>query len=165
MLELLKDEELIKKTKPHSASFLSSSIFWIGVITLVFSIYCISVHIANLIVVSLVIAGFVLIALGDLRRVWAHNYYITNKRIISHYAFIRKLHREIYLDNIVDVKVEQGIFGKISGYTDVWLYGYQKCWVIGRMRGVHLGDSHIITNRAWKKAVERLKQQPLEVEN
>jgi hypothetical protein len=165
VIELLKDEELIKKTKPHSASFLSSSIFWIGIITVVISIYGILVHIANLIVVSLLIVGFVLIALGDLRRVWAHTYYITNKRIVSHYAFIRKLHREIYLENIVDVKVEQGIFGKISGYTDVWLYGYQKGWVIGRMRGVHLGDCHIITNRAWKTAVEALKQKPLEVEN
>ena len=79
MIELLKDEELIKKTKPHSTSFLSSSIFWIGIITVVISIYGILVHIANLIVVSLLIVGFVLIALGDLRRVWAHTYYITNK--------------------------------------------------------------------------------------
>jgi len=165
LLELMKDEELIKKTKPHSASFLSSSIFWVGIITVLISVHFRLVYAAKFLSILLLMVGFVLITLGSLRRTWAHTYYLTDKRIVSHYSFIRKLHREVFLENIVDIEVEQGLFGKIAGYADVWLYGYQKGWVIGRMRGVHLGDSHIITNRAWKKSVEKIKQKALDVEN
>jgi hypothetical protein len=156
LIELLKEEELIKKTKPHSASFLSSSIFWIGIATVLVSVNFSLAYSKFWFLLSL--AGFVFIGLGDFRRVWAHHYYLTDKRIISSYSFIRKLHREVFFENIVEVKVEQGIFGKICGYADVWLYGYQKGWVIGRMRGVHLGDCHIITNRAWKNTIGKIKE-------
>ena len=46
-----------------------------------------------------------------------------------------------------DVKV----FLMVRTPTDIWLFGYRKEWIVGRIRGVKFGDYRIITNKAWKK--------------
>jgi len=150
MFQLEPEEEIIKKTKPHSASFLSSAMFWVGVLILFLSVA--SGLVAISIFTRFLMGGvsFLLIGLGYLRRVSAYTFYLTDRRVVSNYSFLRKAHREIYYDKLLDVMVEQGIFGKTCGYADVWLYGYQNGWVVGRMRGVRLGDCRIIVNRAWK---------------
>jgi hypothetical protein len=154
MLKLEPEEEIIKKTGPHSVSFLSSPIFWIGALALLLGFVNLEVAISVFVTVILVGAGLFLIGLSYLRRVWAYTFYFTDRRVVSSYSFLRKVYREIYYSKMIDVMVEQGIFGKASGYADVWLYGYQRGWVVGRMRGVRLGDCHIIVNRAWKQEVK-----------
>ena len=95
--------------------------------------------------------GLVLIGLSYLRRVNAYTYYFTNRRVASTYKFLRAAYREIYFENTKEVRVLQDIFGRACGYADVWFYGYQNGWVVGRMRGVRLGDSFIVVNKAWTK--------------
>lgn len=94
------------------------------------------------------------IGLSYIRRVSAYTFYFTNRRVVSNYSFLRKAYREIYYDKMMDVKVLQDIFGKACGYADVWLYGYQNGWVVGRMRGVRLGDSYIVVNKAWENNIK-----------
>jgi len=150
MFHLETGEELIKKTKPHSASFLSSRMFWVGVLFIFLGIVGGFVSVSNFIRVFAVGIGFLLIVVSYLRRVSAYTFFLTDHRVASNYSFLRKAYREIYYDKIIDVMLEQGIFGKVCGYTDIWLYGYQNRWIVGRMRGVRIGDSRIIVNKAWK---------------
>ena len=142
-------EELIKKTKPHSASFLSSPMFLIGALVLIVGTPRGVVINSLLIRVLFIGAGLFLIGVSYLRRVRAYTFYFTNQRVVSSYSFLRKAYREIYFNNLTEVRVLQDIFGKACGYADVWFYGHQNGWVVGRMRGVSLGDSFIATNRAW----------------
>lgn len=153
MFKLESGEEMIKKTKPHSASFISSPMFWAGVLIFFLGIAKGPLANFNFIRMLLVGAGLMLIGFSYVRRVSAYTLYFTDRRVVSSYSFLRKACREIYYDKMMDVKVIQGIFGKICGYADVWLYGYQHGWVVGRMRGVRLGDIHIIINKAWKDKV------------
>ena len=132
MFNLEQGEQLIKKTKPHSASFISSPLFWIGLF--LFAIGLISRPFGGLIRLLLIIVGLSLIGLAYLRRVTAYTLYFTDRRIASSYSFIRKAYRDIYYDKMVEAKAIQGIFGKLAGYADLWLYGYQHGWVVGRMR-------------------------------
>lgn len=151
MFQLEPEEELIKTTKPHSASFLSSPMFLIGALLILLLIPTGLIVRFAFIRISLVAIGLLLIGISYLRRVAAYTFHFTTKRVISDYSFLRKNHREINFDKIIDVKVLQDLFGKACGYADVWMYGYQNGWVVGRMRGVRLGDSFIILNKAWKK--------------
>jgi hypothetical protein len=52
---------------------------------------------------------------------------------------------------MIEVQVVQDIFGKAFGYAELWIFGKQNGWVVGRMRGIRLGDTSIVVNRAWKK--------------
>ena len=151
LLQLEPEEELIKTTKPHSASVLSSPMFLIGIILLLIVIPLGLIARFPLIRISLAVFSLLLIGVSYLRRVTAYTFHFTTKRVVSDYSFLRKNHREIDYDKIFDVKVLQDLFGKACGYADVWMYGYQNGWVVGRMRGVRLGDSFIIVNKAWKK--------------
>jgi Bacterial PH domain len=151
LLKLEPEEELIKITKPHSASFLSSPTFLIGALILIMGISRGLFPNHVVIRIALTGAGLLLVGLSYLRRVSAYTFYFTNRRVVSQYSFIRKAYREIWYDKIMEVKVLQDLFGKVCGYADVWMYGYQNGWVVGRMRGVRLGDSYIVVNRAWKK--------------
>jgi len=143
-------EETIKRTKPHSASFLGSPIFWVGMLSFALGIATGLATIFILIGVLMIGAGLCFILISYLRRVLAYTFLFTDRRVVSDYSFLRKVHREIFYDKMLDVMVEQGMFGKALGYADVWLYGYQNGWIVGRMRGVRLGDCRIILNRAWK---------------
>lgn len=149
-LKLGVEEEMIKITKPHLASFLSSPTFWIGVILVFLWLSKRPLSGFQFIKLILGITGLSLTTLAYIRRVFAYKFYFTNQRVVSNYAFLRKAYREIYFKNIFEVKAIQGIFGKICGYADLWLYGYQGSWVVGRMRGVRLGDCEIVVNKAWK---------------
>ena len=150
MFKLNSAEEIIKKTKPHSAAFLSSPLFWVGILFL--SLGSIEIFLLSLPFVEIVTgcAGGLLIAVSYLRRVTAYSLIFTDHRVVSSYSFIRKAYHEIYYDRIIAVKMIQGLFGKVGGYGDVWFYGYQNEWVVGRMRGVALGDWEIVANKAWK---------------
>jgi uncharacterized membrane protein YdbT with pleckstrin-like domain len=143
-------EEIIKVTKPHSASFLSSPIFWFGILFLFFALPRGPLANFHFIRITLVVTSLLLVDLSYIRRVFAYTFYFTDQRVVSNYSFLRKLQREIYYDKIIEVKVLQGIFGKMCGYADLWIYGYQGGWVVGRMRGVRLGDCPIVVNKAWK---------------
>ncbi len=151
MFKLDSAEEIIKITKPHSASFLSSILFWVGVLFLFLGLVEIFVLGSLVVEVLTNCASLLLIAVSYLRRVVAYTFIFTDRRVISSYSFIRKVYREIYYDRVVAVRMIQGIFGKVSGYGDVWFYGYQSGWIVGRMRGVRLGDWEIVVNKAWKK--------------
>lgn len=146
-------EEIIKITRPHSASFLSSPVFWVGLSLAILWLPMGPLTSLRLIRFLLGVFGFSLIALAYIRRVFAYKFYFTDQRVVSNYVFLRKAYREIYFKNILEVKVIQGIFGKICGYADLWLYGHQGGWVVGRMRGVRLGDCEIVVNKAWKSNV------------
>ena len=154
MFKLEPGERLIKKTKPHSASVISSPLFWIG--GLVFALGVFARSFSGFIRLILLLVGVVLIGLAYLRRVNSYNFYFTDRRIVSTYSFLRKTDRVIYYDKMLETKVIQGIFGKASGYADLWLYGYQDGWVIGRMRGVRLGDTPIVLTMAWKDKVKNI---------
>ena len=155
MLKLEPNEEIIKKTGPHSASFLSSPLFGTSLL-LFFLVAMIAVlNISVFVEVITFGAGLFLIVLSYLRRVWAYTFYFTDRRVVSSYSLLRKRYREIYYDKMIDVLLEPGVFGKASGYADVWMYGYQRGWVVGRMRGVRLGDCQIILNKAWKDRMKR----------
>ena len=151
LLQLEPKEELIKTTKPHSASVLSSPMFLIGILLLLLVIPIGLTLRFPIIRISLTVLSFLLIGVSYIRRVTAYTFYFTTKRVVSDYSFLRKNHREIDYDKIFDVQVLQDLSGKACGYADVWIYGYQNGWVVGRMRGVRLGDSFIIVNKAWKK--------------
>ena len=150
MITLKPGEEIIRETKPHSTSFLGSPNFWVGIIIVIFGVYW-GINVNNIfsILTSMVI-GLIIIIFSYIRRVAAYKFYITNKRIISNYKFIRKLYREISYDEIIDIVIQKGLFAKMFGYADIWLFGYRKEWIVGRMRGVRFGDCVIITNKAWK---------------
>ena len=150
MFKLEQGEEIIKITKPHSASFLSSPIFWLGILFLFFALPRGPLANFHLIRITLAVTSLLLVGLSYIRRVFAYTFYFTDQRVVSNYSFLRKLHREIYYDKIIEVKVLQGILGKACGYADLWVYGYQGGWVVGRMRGVRLGDCAIVENKAWK---------------
>ena len=150
MIPLTSGEELIRKTKPHSASSLSSPTFWVGLLLFLIGAIKGIVAFFDYIGFMLVGIGFGLMGLGYLRRVSAYTFYLTDQRIVSNYAFLRKANREISYAEMIDVMVDQGVFGKICGYADVWMYGYRNKWIVGRMRGVRLGDCRIIENKAWK---------------
>jgi len=144
-------EELIKKTKPHSASFLSSPTFMMGALFLLLGIPK-GLFSNNLLIRGLLVgAGLLLIGASYVRRVLAYTLYFTDRRVVSDYSFLRKNYREIYYEKTIEVQVVQDIFGKAFGYAEVWLFGKQNGWVVGRMRGVRLGDSYIVVNKAWKK--------------
>lgn len=151
MLTLKTGEEIIRVTKPHMASFLGSPNFWVGITILFFGIFW-GFHLDDVLpgfVFSTI--GFLLIIFSYVRRVGGYKFYLTNQRIVSNYRFVRKLNREIAYDEIIDIVVEKGVFGKLFGYSDIWLFGYRKEWIVGRMRGVRFGDCVIIANKAWKK--------------
>lgn len=151
MLKLEPEEELIKITKPHSASFLGSPMFLVGALLLFLGTprWLLTTHV--FLRILFVGTGLLLVGISYLRRVSAYTFYFTNRRVVSQYSFIRKAYREIWYDKMMEVKVLQDLFGKACGYADVWMYGYQNGWVVGRMRGVRLGDSYIVVNKAWKK--------------
>jgi uncharacterized membrane protein YdbT with pleckstrin-like domain len=153
LFKLEPGEELIKRTRPHSAAFLSSPWFLIGAILLVVGIP--QGFFANGFFVRalLVGAGLIFIGVAYLRRVLAYTFYFTDRRVASYYSLLRKNYREISYDKTVEVQVVQDIFGKAFGYAEVWLYGKQNGWVVGRMRGVRLGDTYIVVNKAWKEEV------------
>ena len=151
MFKIEPGEELIKKTKPHSASFLSSPTFMMGALFLLLGIPK-GLFTNNLFIRGLLVgAGLLLIGASYMRRVLAYTLYFTDRRVVSDYSFLRKNYREIYYDKTIEVQVVQDIFGKAFGYAEVWLFGKQNGWVVGRMRGVRLGDSYIVVNKAWKK--------------
>ena len=144
-------EELIKKTKPHSASFLSSPTFMVGALFLLLGLPK-ELFSSNLLVRGLLVgAGLLFIGVSYVRRVLSYTLYFTDRRVVSDYSLLRKNYREIYYDNTLEVQVVQDIFGKAFGYAEVWIFGKQNGWVVGRMRGVRLGDTYIIANKAWKK--------------
>ena len=155
MVSLNPGEEIIRKTKPHPASFLGSAIFWIGISIFLLGIFRESTITFDSIGYLLLGTGSVLIGVSYIRRVAAYTFHLTDQRIISNYSFLRKAHREISYKEIIDIMIEQGVFAKIFGYVDVWLYGYRKDWIVGRMRGVRLGDCHIIKNKAWKNKINK----------
>jgi hypothetical protein len=142
-------EELVKKTKPHSASFLSSPFFWVGMPFLLLGYAEIFVVRSPFMGLAFVSFGTLMVAASYLRRVTAYTFYFTNRRVVSSYSFFREAYREIYYDRMIEAKMIQGIFGKIGGYGDVWFYGHQSGWIVGRMRGVRLGDWEIVANKAW----------------
>lgn len=145
------DEELIKKTKPHSAAFLSSPTFIVGALLILLGIPR-GFFSSNLLIRSLLIGvGLLLIGASYLRRVSAYTLYFTDRRIVSDYSFLRKNYREISYDKMIEVQVVQDIFGRAFGYAELWIFGKQNGWVVGRMRGIRLGDTRIVVNRAWKK--------------
>src|SRR4030065_1672443 len=144
-------EELIKKTKPHSASFLSSPTFMMGALFLLLGIPK-GLFSNNLLIRGLLVgAGLLLIGASYVRRVSAYALYFTDRRVVSDYSLLRKNYREIYYDKMIEVQVVQDIFGKAFGYAELWIFGKQNGWVVGRMRGIRLGDTHIVVSRAWKK--------------
>src|SRR4030066_1498967 len=143
-------EELIKKTKPHSASFLSSPTFMMGALFLLLGIPK-GLFSNNLLIRGLLVgAGLLLIGASYVRRVLAYTLYFTDRRVVSDYSFLRKNYREIYYEKTFEVQVVQDYFGKAFGYAEVWLFGKQNGWVVGRMRGVRLGDSYIVVKKAGK---------------
>ena len=152
MFKLELGEQLVKKTKPHSASFLSSPTFWIGLLILILGF--IARPFGGIIRLILSLLGVVFIGLSYLRRVNSYTFYFTDRRIVSTYSFIRRAERVIYYNKLLEATIIQGIFGKIAGYSDLWLYGYQEGWVVGRMRGVRLGDSQIVLTKAWKDKIK-----------
>src|SRR3990170_1646754 len=117
MFQLEPGEEIIKRTKPHSASFLSSTMFWVGILILFLGIARRLAAVSIFIRVIFVGVGFLLIGLSYLRRVSAYTFSLTDRRVVSNYSFMRKAHREIYYDKMIDVMIDQGIFGKIGGYA------------------------------------------------
>ena len=150
MITLKPGEEIIRDTKPHAASFLGSPNFWAGILIFLIGVFW-GFEVNNIFIsFILILIGFLLIGFSYIRRVAGYKFYLTNQRIISNYRFLRKLHREISYDEIIDIVVEKGLFAKMFGYADVWLFGYRKEWIVARMRGVRLGDCHIIKNKAWK---------------
>lgn len=153
MFELQPKEELIKKTKPNKAAFLSSPTFWIAIL-LIFIGLTRGLRSFPIIRIILITAGSIGVLLSYIRRVQAYTFYFTNKRIVSNYSFLRKAYREIYYPNIIESKIIQGPFGKVSSYSDLWIYGYQEGWVVARMRGVSLGDATIILTKAWQKKID-----------
>jgi hypothetical protein len=153
LFKLEPGEKLIKKTKPHSAAFLSSPLFIIGASVLVIGIPR-GFFASSLLIRGLLIgAGLLLIGFAYVRRVSAYTFYFTDRRVVSDYSLVRKNYREIYYDKMMEVQVVQDVFGKAFGYAEVWLFGKQNGWVIGRMRGVRLGDTYIVINKAWREEV------------
>jgi len=157
LFDLEPGEQLIKKTKPHSASFVGSPLFWIGL--LLFALGLVFRPFGGLIRLVLIIVGIGLIILAYLRRINAYTLYFTDRRLVSYYSFMRKTPRQIYYDKMVEAKVIQGISGKLAGYADLWVYGYQQGWVVGRMRGVRLGDCEIVLTKAWKDKIGNINSQ------
>jgi len=143
---------MIRKTKPHSASFLSSPLFWVGM--LIFASGLVDGSLVGLARILLMAIGIGFVGLAYLRRINAYTLYFTDRRIVSSYSFLRKAYREIYYDKMFEAKIIQGIFGRVAGYTDLWVYGYQQGWVVGRMRGVRLGDCQIVLAKAWKDKIK-----------
>jgi PH (Pleckstrin Homology) domain-containing protein len=152
LFKLEPGEQMIKKTKPHSASFLSSPLFWVGVI--IFVLGSVDGSLGGLVRILLVAIGVGLIGLAYLRRINAYTLYFTDRRIVSSYSFLRKAYREMYYEKMFEAKVIQGIFGRVAGYADLWLYGYQQGLVVGRMRGVRIGDCQIVLAKAWKDKIK-----------
>jgi hypothetical protein len=150
MITLKPGEEIIRETKPHAASFLGSPYFWAGILIFLIGVFRGFRVNNNFISFILIVIGFLLIGFSYIRRVAGYKFYLTNQRIISNYRFVRKLDREVSYDEIIDIVVEKGLFAKMFGYADIWLFGYRKEWIVGRMRGVCFGDCVIITNKAWK---------------
>ena len=144
---------MIKKTKPHSASFLSSPWFWVGL--LVFALGLVYGPLGDLVRIPLVAIGVCFIGLAYLRRINAYTLYFTDRRLVSSYSFVRKAYRDIYYDKMFEAKIIQGIFGRVAGYADLWVYGYQQGWVVGRMRGVRLGDCQIVLARGLERQSQR----------
>ncbi len=143
---------MIRKTKPHSASFLSSPLFWVGM--LIFALGLVDGLLGGLLRILLAAIGVGFVGLAYLRRINAYTLYFTDRRIVSSYSFLRKAYREIYYDKMFEAKIIQGIFGRVAGYADLWVYGYQQGWVVGRMRGVRLGDCQIVLAKAWKEKIK-----------
>ena len=151
MFRVEKGEELIKKTRPHAASFVSSPAFMVGVLLLVLGLPK-GLFSSNLLVRFLLVgAGLLLVGVSYLRRVLAYTLYFTDRRVVSEYSLFRKNYREIYYNKTIEVQIVQDIFGKALGYAEVWIFGKQNGWVVGRMRGVRFGDTYIVVNKAWKK--------------
>jgi hypothetical protein len=148
LFKLESGEQLVKKTKPHSTSFISSPSFWVGL--LIFAVGLVGRPFGGLIRLLLIVIGVSLIGVAYLRRVYAYTLYFTDRRVVSSYSFVRQNYREINYDKILEIKLIPGLFGRIAGYTDLWVYGYQQGWVIGRMRGITLGDCQIVLAKAWK---------------
>ena len=153
--ELEPGEQLVKKTKPNAASFMGSPLFWLGLLLLLSGLAL--RPLGGLVRLVLLVVGACLIGLAYMRRVQAYTLYFTDRRLVSHFSFLRKTYRQIYYDKMLDAKLVQGPLGKIAGYADLWLYGYQQGWVVGRMRGVRIGDCEIVLTKAWKDKIASIK--------
>ncbi len=104
LFKLEPEEEIIKVTKPHSASFLSSPMFLVGGLLVFLGTpkWLLTAHV--FVRILFVGAGLLLIGISYLRRVSAYTFYFTNRRVVSHFSFIRKAYREIWYDKLIEVK-------------------------------------------------------------
>ena len=88
MLTFKPGEEIIRETKPHSASFLGSPNFWAGMLIFLFGVLW-GFRLDDILVsFVLSVMGFLLIGFSYVRRVGGYKFYLTNQRIISNYRCI-----------------------------------------------------------------------------
>jgi len=110
----MQGEELVKTLKPEKLAFLSyfliSGLFLLVGLGLTFLFWMAGIIFIIIGVIGIIVTFFYLNAF---------TYHITNKRIIVYKKFITISSRQVQYDDLSDVVVDQGIFGRIFGFGNV----------------------------------------------
>lgn len=127
--KLLENENLLKTTKTHDfcikISKLFLTIFAIPIVLFVISIPLTIAH-HNAIDGTItfgIICLFMLVPISTSIKRITQETTITNKRVILNSGWINKTTTEIIPEKIESITVEQGLFGKMYGFGNVYIHG------------------------------------------
>ncbi|MCC2645192.1 MAG: hypothetical protein K0R94_970 [Burkholderiales bacterium] len=108
---LINDESIIQKTKPHWVLFLGPAI----TITLGLLIHSSVGNFLAFIGLLYAIRGFILYTTSE--------FGITNKRVVAKFGFIKRISLEIMLSKVEGISVDQSIWGRLMGYGTIRING------------------------------------------
>ena len=112
---LLPEEKVLETLKPERLAFFIS--FFAGGFFIFIGI-CLSIVLHYLMGAPFILLGGI-IFVATIFYSRAFTYFLTNKRIVIYKKFITISTRQIQYDDISDVVVDQGIFGRIFGFGNV----------------------------------------------
>jgi uncharacterized membrane protein YdbT with pleckstrin-like domain len=108
---LINDESIIQKTKPHWVLFLGPAI----TITLGLLIHSSVGNFLAFIGLLYAIRGFIWYTTSE--------FGITNKRVVAKFGFIKRISLEIMLSKVEGISVDQSIWGRLMGYGTIRING------------------------------------------
>ena len=113
---LLKDEQVLYRTKPHIMVFYATFIWVIAILFL-----CNFTFSPLFIKMVLLITAFTFTR--DLVKYYFTEYVITNKRVLTKAGFIRRQVFEVFLNKIEGIYIDQGIFGRMLNFGTLIIIG------------------------------------------
>jgi membrane protein YdbS with pleckstrin-like domain len=113
---LVRGEEFIFQSRPHVVEFLPAGLLFLLVI------FALTTTVSSMVaaVIAMIGAVFLLVAL---HRVYANEFIITNRRLVSQSGWVFIESAEIFLNKVEDIKIKRGLIGIAFGYSTISVTG------------------------------------------